>query len=134
MPLQFSDRCRNAAADAIETTIGTAPTLRIRSGAIPANTAAARTGTVLATLVLPSDFLSNAAAGLKSILGTWQDAAADASGTAGYFDITGTGAIVDLQGSVTATGGGGDMKIQNTNIAVGQQITVTQFDLQLGGG
>lgn len=134
MAFQFSDRCRNAAADAIETTIGAAPTLRIRSGAVPANTAAVRTGTVLATLTLPSDFLSNAAAGLKTLLGTWQDAAADAAGTAGYFDITGTGSVVDLQGTVTATSGGGDMEIQNTNIAVGQQITVTAFNLQLGGG
>lgn len=133
MPFQFSDRCRNAAADAIETTIGAAPTLRIRTGTVPANTAAARTGTVLATLVLPTDFLSNAAAGLKSILGTWQDTAADAAGTAGYFDITGTGAVVDVQGTVTATGGGGDMEIQNTSIAVGQQVTVTAFNIQLGG-
>ena len=133
MALQFSDRCRNAAGDAIETTIGAAPTLRIRSGSIPANTAAARTGTVLATLVLPSDFLSNASAGLKALLGTWQDSAADAAGTAGYFDITGTGSVVDIQGDVTGTGGGGDMEIQNTSIAVGQQITVTAFDIQIGG-
>lgn len=132
MPFQFSDTVRNAALDAMETAIGASPTLRIRAGAPPANAAAARAGTVLATMVLPADFMANAAAGAKALLGTWQDAAADAAGIAGHFEIV-QGAVCHIQGNVTATGGGGDMEIQNTNIAVGQQITVTAFNLLAGG-
>jgi hypothetical protein len=37
-----------------------------------------------------------------------------------------------LQGSITATGGGGDMTLDNTSIASGQTITVTGFTLTAG--
>lgn len=63
MAFQFSTAARNAALDAIETTAGTAPTLTIRTGSVPANCAAARAGTVLATLTLPSDWLTAASNG-----------------------------------------------------------------------
>lgn len=132
MAFQFSTTVRNAAIDAIESTIGAAPTLEIRSGAVPANAAAADSGTVLATLVLPSDWMSAASNGSKSLLGSWTDAAADAAGTAGHFRIK-VSATTHIQGSITATGGGGDMTLDNTNIAVGQQITITAFTLTAGG-
>lgn len=132
MAFQFSTAARNAALDAIETAIGAAPTLEIRSGAAPASCADADSGAVLATMALPSDWLAAASAGAKALSGTWQDAAADAAGTAGHFRIK-AGATCHIQGSVTATGGGGDMTLDNTNIAVGQQITITSFTLNAGG-
>lgn len=132
MAFQFSVATRNAAIDAIETAIGAAPTLEIRSGAVPANAAAADSGTVLATLALPSDWLSAASNGSKTLLGSWTDAAADADGTAGHFRIK-TSTTCHIQGTITATGGGGDMTLDNTNIAAGQQITVTAFTLTAGG-
>lgn len=134
MPFQFSTAARNASLDAIETAIGTSPILRIRSGAAPANCAAARSGTVLATMNLPADFMAAAVNGSKALSGTWQDAAADAAGTAGHFEIMdSSGTTCHIQGTVTATGGGGDMEIQNTNIAAGQSITVTAFAINAGG-
>ena len=134
MPFQFSTAARNASLDAIETLIGASPILRIRSGAAPANCAAARSGTVLATMTLPADWLAAAASGSKGLLGTWQDSAADAAGIAGHFEIMdATGTVCHLQGTVTGTGGGGDMEIQNTNIAAGQSITVTAFAINAGG-
>lgn len=134
MPFQFSTAARNAALDAIETAIGASPILRIRTGAPPANCAAARTGTVLATMALPADFMAAAANGAKGLSGTWQDAAADATGTAGHFEIMdAAGTTCHIQGTVTATGGGGDMEIQNTSLAVGQQVTVTAFTINAGG-
>ncbi len=132
MPFQFSTAVRNAALDVIETTIGAAPTLEIRSGATPASCAAADSGTVLATLALPSDWMAAASNGTKALLGTWTDASADAAGTAGHFRIK-AGATCHIQGSITATGGGGDMTLDNTSIAVGQQINVTSFTLTAGG-
>jgi hypothetical protein len=132
MAFQFSVAARNAALDAIETAAGTGPTLTIRTGAVPANCAAARTGTVLATLVLPSDWLAAASGGSKTLAGTWQDAAADATGTAAHFSID-QGATCHIQGTVTATGGGGDMTLDNVSIATGQQVTVTAFTLTAGG-
>lgn len=132
MAFQFSTVTRNAALDAIEAAIGTGPTLEIRSGAAPADCAAADSGTVLATMTLPSDWLSAASNGSKSLSGTWEDAAADAAGDAGHFRIK-QGATCHTQGSVTMTGGGGDMTLDNTNIATGQQITITSFTLTAGG-
>ena len=132
MAFQFSVAARNAALDAIETTIGTSANLEIRSGAKPANCAAADSGTLLATLVLPTDWLSAASNGAKTLLGTWQDSSADAAGIAGHFRIK-AGATCHIQGDVTATGGGGDLTLDNTNIAAGQSVSVTSFTLNAGG-
>lgn len=132
MAFQFSVAARNAAIDAIETTIGTAPTLEIRSGAAPADCATADSGTLLASMTLPSDWLDAGDAGQKSLLGTWQDTSADATGTAGHFRIKAS-TTCHIQGSVTATGGGGDMTLDNTSITSGQSVTVTSFDLNAGG-
>lgn len=130
MAVQLSIAVRNARLDSIETTIGTSAILRIRSGAQPATCATADSGTVLATLNLPSDWMSAAASGSKSLLGTWQDLSADATGTAGHFRVyDSTGTTCGIQGSITATGGGGDMTLDNTSIASGQQVTITSFTL-----
>lgn len=134
MAFQFSVAARNAALDAIETTIGTAPLLRIRTGAAPANCAASRTGTVLATMTLPSDWWAAASSGAKALSGTWQDTSADATDTAGHFEIMDSGGTTcHMQGSVTATGGGGDMTLDSTSITAGQQVTVTTFTVTAGG-
>lgn len=133
MALQFSTAVRNARLDAIETTISTAPVLRIRTGAPPANCAASRSGTVLATLTLPSDWMAAASGGAKALSGTWEDATADNAGTAGHFEIMDSGVTTcHMQGTVTITGGGGDMTVDNTNIASGQKVTVTGFTLTDG--
>ena len=120
----FSPAVRNARADATESTIGPSPTLKIRSGSIPANTAATLTGTVLATMVLPSDWLTNASAGVKSLSGLWSDSAADATGTATYFTIEQAGTIHWL-GDVGATGSGASIEVSTTSFITGQTVTIT---------
>lgn len=128
MAIQHSVAVRNARLDAFETAIGTAPIMRIRSGAPPANCGAADAGTVLATLTLPSDWMAAASAGTKAMSGTWQDLSADAAGTAGHYRIyDSTGTTCHEQGTITATGGGGDMQLDNTVLAAGQQFSVTSF-------
>jgi hypothetical protein len=130
MAIQLSVAVRNARLDAIETTTGTGAILRIRTVAQPASCATADSGTVLATLTLPSDWMSNASGGTKSLLGTWQDSAADATGTAAHYRIyDSAGTTCHLQGSVTATGGGGDITVDNVSFATGQQFTITSFSL-----
>ena len=132
MALQASIAARNAALDAIEATIGASPTLEIRSGAAPATCGAADAGTLLASLPLPSDWMANASAGAKGLAGTSTDTGADAAGIAGHYRVK-QGATCHLQGSVSATGGGGDMTLDNTSIATGQPVTVTAFVISLGG-
>lgn len=124
---------RNARLDAIETDIGTSAILKIKTGAAPADCAAADSGTVLVTMTLPSDWLAAAASGAKAKSGTWQDTSADATGTAAHFRIYDSGgSTCDIQGTVTATGGGGDMTLDNTSIASAQQVTVTGFTITDG--
>jgi hypothetical protein len=132
MAFQFSVAARNAALDAIETAAGTAPVLTIRTGSAPADCAAADSGTVLAEITLPSDWLAPAAGGSKGLSGLWQDLLANAAGIAAHFRIK-QGATCHLQGTVTATGGGGDMTLDNVTIATGQQVTITAFTMTAGG-
>ena len=130
MAIQFSVSVRNARLDAIETTAGTAVLFRIYSGSAPADCATAATGTLLAEATLPSDWMAAAASGSKAKSGTWQDASANAAGTAGYFRIyDSAGTTCHVQGTVTATGGGGDLTLDNTSIASAQNVTITGFTL-----
>jgi hypothetical protein len=129
MALQLSESSRNARLDQIETTIGTAAKLQIRTGSAPASCAAADSGTLLAELTLPSDWMAAASSGSKAKNGTWSGTAS-AAGTAGHFRLKDNGGTTcHLQGSCSATGGGGDMEFDNTSIANGQTITVNTFTL-----
>jgi len=132
MTLQLSTAIRNAAVDLIESTIGASPTLTIRTGPPPANAAAADTGTVLATIALPADWLTAASNGSKSMVGSWADAAADASGDAGHFRIS-QGGTTHLQGTVSITGHGGDMQFERLAFVAGESVAVTFFTITAGG-
>lgn len=131
MAVQLSVAVRNARGDVLETTVGTSPKLRLYSGAQPANCAAVRTGTLVSEIALPIDWLTVASAGVKSLAGTWSGvgAAAAAAGTAvGHYAIMdSTGTTCHEQGSITVTGGGGDMTLDNVSIASGQAVNVTAF-------
>ena len=132
MPYQFSVPVRNAQMEAIETAIGVSPTLELRSGAVPATCATADSGTVLATIALPADWLTTAAAGAKAIAGVWQDLAADATGTFGHFRIK-QGATTHWQGTASGPGGGGDLVMDSATVTAGQQVSITTFTLTATG-
>lgn len=131
MTIQFSVALRNRRLDSIETEIGTAPLLTLRVGAPPANTAEANSGTLVASMTLPSDWLAAASGGSKALSGTWQDLSADASGLVGHFRIhTSDGANCVVQGTVANSGA--DMNLDNNNVNAGQQINITTFTLTDG--
>lgn len=131
MAIQLATSTRNARLDAIETDAGTSAILKIRTGAQPADCAAADSGTVLATFNLPSDWMAAASSGSKAKSGTWQDTSADATGTAAHFRLyKSDGATTIMQGSVGQ--GSGDLSLDNTSIVAGQQVTVNTFTLTDG--
>ena len=133
MALQLSVAVRNARLDAIETATGASAVLKIKSGAAPATCATADAGTVLATLTLPSDWMAAASSGSKAKSGTWEDTSADATGTAAHFRLYASdGTTCHAQGTVTATGGGGDMTVDNVSFAAGQAFSITAFTLTDG--
>src|SRR3954468_10094561 len=116
MALQYSVAVNNGRLESIETTIGTSAVMKIRSGSAPATCATADSGTVLATLSLPSDWMAAASSGSKAKSGTWQDTSADATGTAAHFRVyKSDGTTCQIQGTVTASGGGGDLTLDSTS-------------------
>ena len=131
MALQMSDNVRNARLDSIEVTIGTAPTLEIRTGSPPANCAAADSGSVLATLTLQSDWMAAATGGTKAKAGTWSDASADAGGTAAHFRIK-AGATCHMQGTVGTSAT--DMIVDSVAFSAGQSFTISSFTLTEANG
>jgi hypothetical protein len=127
MTIQFAQTTAHAMLDAIETDIGGSPVLYLRSGAQPATCGAADSGTLISTIAMAADAFSNAAAWSKAIGATISDASADNAGTLAHWRVKTSGGTTKLQGSITATGGGGDMTVDNTSVTAGQQIDVTSF-------
>lgn len=126
MTVQWSASVRNALLDAWEAAIGVSAKIEIRTGAQPATTATAASGTLLATFALAADWASNASAGTKSFSSLPVSATASAAGTAGHYRITdNAGTTCHEQGSITATGGGGDLTVDNTSIANAQSVQIT---------
>ena len=132
MTHQYSGTVRDARNDAIETAIGTSAKLYLFSGAEPANCAAADPSGLLATLTLPSDWMSNSSAGVKAKLGTWSGTGSGAGNAASYRIKDNAGVTCHIQGSVTATGGGGDLTLDNISIAIGQTVTINTYQITDG--
>jgi hypothetical protein len=136
MTVQFKATVRSAMLDAIETTGGASCSLRVYTGAQPADVTQANSGTLLAHIVLPADWLAAASGGTKGIAGTWQDASADggAGSTPGHFRIYNSQVTMDgttciIQGSAGI--GSGDMSFNGT-ITAGQEVNISAFTLTGG--
>lgn len=130
MTVQLSVRVRNARLDAIESTIGVSAKLEIFSGSPPASCATATSGVKLAEFDLGADWAAAASLGVKNFNALPLTSTGIAGGNAGYFRIfDNSGADCDFQGTVTATGGGGDMVVDNASIAVGQPVNVLAFEM-----
>lgn len=129
--MQYSVTLRNNQLNQIETTIGTAPLLRMYTGTAPANCAAAATGTLIAEMTLPTDWMTAASNGSVTKSGTWSDPAANADGVLGYFRLYDSGGTTcHIQGTISMSSG--DMIVDNTNVATGQNITVDTFTINAG--
>lgn len=105
--------------------------LEIRTGA-PAGADLAAGGVLLCTITLPAAPWA-AAGGIGSKAkgaAAWSDvgtAAAGAGTNAGHFRLKNAAGTKLEEGTITATGGGGDATIDNVSIATGQVVNVTSF-------
>jgi hypothetical protein len=122
MAITLSTAARNAACDAIVDLVdggtGTA-TLVIGTTGMASE---------LATFDLQDPAFGAAATGTATLAGTTiTDASADNTGTAAEFQVQDQDGTVIFSGSVTATGGGGDVTIDNTSIVSGQTVNLTAF-------
>lgn len=131
MTHQYSVTVRDARNDAIEAAIGTSAKLYLYSGAEPSNCASTDPSGLLATLSLPSDWMGASSGGVKAKGAIVWSGTAAATGVAVSYRIKdSTGATCHIQGSVGI--GTGDLQLDNTNIAIGQTITIGTYQITDG--
>jgi hypothetical protein len=132
MTIKYHDNIRSTRASLWDdnSMIGASAVLHIRTGAPPANCAAANSGTLLAAITLPANWISGSS-GVASKVGTWTDASADNSGTAGHFRIfEATATTCHIQGTVGTSGT--DMIVDSVTFTAGQSFSVLTFTLTEG--
>lgn len=132
MATRISVAAQNAAASAIAALLNTG-TIEIRTGTQPATPATAATGTLLGTLTLSSTAFGSASSGTVTANAITGDSSADATGTAGWFRAYSSAAAAVIDGSVTATGGGGDMTLDSVSIVATGTINMTSWTLTMPG-
>lgn len=138
MAIKISNAAALAACDAIVDLVdggAGAGKVRIYSGSQPTDPDTAATGTLLAELTM-SDPAFGAAAddtpgGIATAASITDDSSANATGTAGYFRIVDSDDNAIVDGSVTGTGGGGDMELSTTSITSGDTVSVTSLTLTM---
>ncbi len=133
MALQYSVALRNAQQDVIPTTLGASALLRIYAGSVPANVAASVSGnTLLAELACSATLAPASSGGVLTLNAIADDAAANATGTASFFRLLTSGATPHIQGTVTATGGGGDMTLATVSLVELAVVEVTSATITRG--
>ena len=78
MAFQLSPGARNGTLQSLETTVGANPILTIATGVAPTECQSANTGNIVATMVLPTEWLAVPSGGVIQLSGNWQDLSADA--------------------------------------------------------
>lgn len=137
MATRLPTAARNAACDAVVDLADAgagAATLKIYTGTQPATANDAVSGTLLATITLSDPAFGSASTGVATLAGTPLSATGVAAGTAGWARLAdSTGATV-LDGSVTATGGGGQVELATTTISVGVTVQITSGTVTMPAG
>jgi hypothetical protein len=109
--------------------VGNAGKLRIYDGTRPATGGAATT--LLAEFTMGSPFAPSAAASVLSPTLPSSTTGLAAS-TATWFRIVTSGGTQVIDGSVTASGGGGDLELSTTTVSIGLTINITSFTITRG--
>lgn len=142
MSVQYSGAVRIAMLDAIEAATGTSAKLRLYSGTKPSLPSTAITSqTMCLEMILPSDWMAGALDEGSNVIskskgaGAWSGAAVAGDGGGGltfYRIYDSAGAVCHEQGTVTVTGGGGDLTIDSVTVATSQTVTVTAKKITAG--
>lgn len=122
MTVALNDALRNRQVDSIGSDLDSG-FIDIYTGSQPSpNTSP--TGTLLVSCALNSDAYAAASGGVAAKNGTIVGTAV-AAGTAGYAQQRNAANTRWMYGSVTATGGGGDVELETTTIGIGDVVTIT---------
>lgn len=129
MTIKLSNALRSTRAQALRDAVDAgsgAAVLQIRSGTQPAGPDTTASGTLLASITLNDPAFAESV-GVLTIdeSPALTDASADATGTATWFRILTSAGVAVLDGSVTATGQGGDITVTSTSIVATAAVTIT---------
>ena len=132
MTFRISTGARNGLLSSGIDTMFDAGVLDIRVGSPPALADDAPTGTLLASITLPSPWLGLAVGGQISKAGVWSDTSADNTGTAGWFRVrlsgdsgTSSSTALRMDGTLSLVAGGGDWEMDTTSVVVGGTVTIS---------
>jgi len=132
---------RNAAADAVVDLADAgsgAAYIELRSGSKPATPGDTATGTLLVTFTLNDPAFGNAgasAAGRADLsLSPAISATGAASGDVGWFRLYDSDDNVIMDGTVSATGGGGDLTMSTVTVSSGLDVNLTSGSVTMPEG
>lgn len=135
MATRIATATRNAAADAVTALLNggsAAGYVQIRSGTQPATGNDAASGVLLATVTLNDPAFGAASTGTATAdVSPALTAAAVATNTAGWFRAFDSNDVAVLDGSATATGGGGDMQLNTTSLVTAVDVTITAWTITM---
>jgi len=132
--VRINTALRNAMADQVGATIDAgsgAGKLRIYTGTQPATPATSPSGTLLVEIDLNDPSFAAASSGSAALdVSPALSGTGVAAGTAGWARfLTSTEAAATglgvIDGSVTATGGGGDVTVSTTTVSIGLTVSIT---------
>ena len=128
MALRLANATVNAQADALARLLDNGY-IRIYDGTIPTNAdTAVGAQVLLAELRANATSAPAAVAGVLTFNAVTSDSSNNATGTASWFRaLQSNGTSVVMDGTVTATGGGGDMTINSIAISSGATTEVTSW-------
>jgi hypothetical protein len=104
--------------------------VEIRTGTQPADPDDSASGTLLATITLNDPAFGAASAGVATAdVSPALTAAAVATGTAAWFRGYDSNDVPVIDGSATATGGGGDCQLNTTALVAAVDVTITAWTI-----
>jgi hypothetical protein len=136
MATRLPNASQQAAADAVVDQLdGAAGTLSIYTGTQPADADSSASGTLLVEIELEAPAYGAAnSSGTCALLGTPLSGTAAGTGTAGWFRVATSDDATVFDGSVSESGGGGDLILDNTDIASGQTVNISSLSFTQPAG
>jgi hypothetical protein len=137
MAIQYSTTVRNAMLQALKDSLGTNAVFRVFGSSLPANCAAADTGTILGHINISGAAFEAPSGGVMAqVSGGWTNYPADDDGTASHFRLYDSGLTCHIQGTIGTSSG--DMLADNLTMGAGDkfnpavEVTVLSFTITEG--
>lgn len=133
MTFKTSTAARNAMGDALADLVDGGAFngyFEFRTGAPPGPNAA-DSGTLLATCDAGDPAFGDAAAAVVTANAISDDVDVDDTGTVGHFRLKDSDGNVIGEGTVTASGGGGDIEVDSVSFVAGGTVSITGFSITI---